>query len=523
MSHEIHADYSQTFLFPPCLEDWIPADHPARFIREFVEAQDLTELGFEQQAGGEGRPPYANDLLLKIWLYGYLGRIRATRQLEKACREHVSLLWLTGLNAPDHNTLWRFWAENRPALRKVFRASVQVAAVQGLIGMVCHAVDGTKLRAVVSRRTTEHREDLEKVLARVEEELEKMEAEIEAAELEPGGDYRLPEGLRGKEDLRRAILETLGKMRWAERAHLHPQEPEARLMPCEGRQDPGYNAQAVADAQAQIVVAAEVVNAESDNAQLIPMLEEVEANLGKVAETTVADGGYVSGEQLQEAEARGQAVVVAAGVETGGSQRGEYHSTKFTYDEAGDEVICPRGERLRFEGKVNKGGGREVRSYRCQSYEPCPGRGLCSSRRDGRRIEISPQYGALQRQRDQRQDPRYQALLRQRSGLIEPVFATIKQAMGFRRWTVRGLDNVRTQWALLCTAYNLRKLYSHWAEIRGPKKGNSAPPGGQAFRQRLPAAAQPHLAHRIDAELEPGLRSPRALLPPRLALSPIRA
>jgi transposase len=510
MSHEIHADYSQSFLFPPCLEDGVGADHPARFIREFVEALDLTELGFEQRACGEGRPPYANDLMLKIWLYGYLGRIRATRQLEKACKEHVSLRWLTGLKAPDHNSLWRFWGENRRALRKVFRASVKVAAEQGLIGMICHAVDGTKMRAVASRRTTEHREDLEKVLARVEEELDKMEAEMEAAELEPGGDYRLPEGLRKQEDLRRAILETLGKMRWAGRAHLNPQEAEARLMPCAGRQDPAYNAQAVADAQAQIVVAAEVVNEESDNAQLIPMLEAVEANLGKVAETTVADGGYVSGEQLQEAEARGQAVVVAAGAETGGPKRGEYDRTKFTDDEAADEVLCPRGERLRFEGMENKGGEREVRRYRCQSYEQCPVRALCSQRRDGRRIEISPQYGARQRQRDKRQDPRYKALMRQRSGLIEPVFATIKQAMGFRRWTVRGLDNVRTQWALLCTAHNLKKLYQHWTESRRRKKENSRPQGGQALLQRLAAAAQRQL----------GISSQRA---PLLAISPIRA
>ena len=373
---------------------------------------------------------------------------------------------------------------------------------------------------MASRRTTEHREDLEKLLAKVEEELGKMEAEIEAAELEVGGDYRLPEGLRKQEDLRRAILETLGKMRWAERAHLNPQEAEARLMPCEGRQDPAYNAQAVADAQAQIVVAAEVVNEESDNAQLIPMLEEVEANLGKVAETTVADGGYVSGEQLQEAEARGQAVLVAAGVETGGPPRGEYHSTKFTYDEAGNEVVCPRGERLRFEGMVNKGGEREVRSYRCQSYEQCPVRALCSQRRDGRRIEVSPQYGALQRQRDKRQDPRYKALMRQRSGLIEPVFATIKQAMGFRRWTVRGLDNVRTQWALLCTAHNLKKLYQHWAESRRPKKENSRPQGGRVLLRCLAAAIESLMALE---QRQLGLPSPRALLPPLLAISPIRA
>ena len=243
---------------------------------------------------------YANDLLLKVWLYGYLARIRATRELERACREHLSLLWLTGRQAPDHNTLWRFWQENGGALRKVFRAAVKVAAGQGLIGMICHAVEGTKIRAVASGRTMEHQEDLEKVLARVEEELARMEAEIEAAEQAPGGDYRLPAGLREAENLRAAIRESLGKMRRAERAHLHPQEPEARLMPCEGRNDPAYNAQAVVDAQAGIIVAEEAVTAEADNAQLVPMLEEVEANLGGVAQGNgggwrVRFGGAVGG------------------------------------------------------------------------------------------------------------------------------------------------------------------------------------------------------------------------------------
>jgi len=212
MGHEIRADYEQIDLLPQCLEDWVPRDHPARFIREFVDALDLRALGFVGHESEEGRPPYANDLLLKVWLYGYLGRIRATRQLERACREHLSLIWLTGRHAPDHNTLWRFWAANRKALRGVFRAGVKVAAAQGLVGMICHAVDGTKIRAAASPRTMEHEEDLEKLLARVEASIAEMEKAVEAAEAEEGGEYRLPERLQQARELRAAIRESLGKM-----------------------------------------------------------------------------------------------------------------------------------------------------------------------------------------------------------------------------------------------------------------------------------------------------------------------
>jgi transposase len=319
MSGEIRANYDEIFLLPPCIEDWVGRDHPARFIREFVEALDLHGLGFRERQSEEGRPPYGNDLLLKAWLYGYLARIRSTRDLERACREHLSLIWLTGRHEMDHCTLWRFWHENRKALRAVFRSAVKVAAEQGLVGMICHAVDGTKIRAASSRRTLEHREDLEKLLARVEA----------------------------------------------------------------GR--------AETDAQAGIIVAQTTVNAESDNAQLVPMLEETQANLGKAAAETVGDGGYASAQQLGKAAEREYEVLLAPGVETGGEKRGEYGSSKFEYDGAADEVICPQGQRLKFEGVKKKSAKQPaVRSYHCEGYAQCSVRALCSRRRTGRRIEISP-------------------------------------------------------------------------------------------------------------------------------------
>ena len=463
MSQEIRANYDQIDLLPQCLEDWVSADHPARFIREFVDALDLAELGFEQRESEEGRPNYAADLLLKAWWYGYLARIRSTRELERACREHLSLVWLTGRHAPDHNTLWRFWKENREALRQVFRQGVRVAAASGLVGLLCHAVDGTKIRAAASRRGLAHRPELEAALGRVEESIREMERAVEEAEAQEEGEYRLPEELQEAKRLRQTIEAALGKMQEVKRDHLHPQEPEARVMPCEGRTELGYNAQVAVDEASGLIVAQDVVNEENDHHQLVPMLDEVKENLGAVAEETVADGSYNSAVGLGEAAAKGYAVLVNLGHEAGAKRGGPYHSSHFRYAGSADVVLCPRGERLEFERvKRNQRWPYAVRAYRCASFRDCPVRAACSQDARGRQIEISPHHQALERQRAKQHDPEKQKLLRKRKTIVEPIFGVIKQARGFRRWTVRGLENVKTQWSLICAACNLKKMYKAW-------------------------------------------------------------
>jgi hypothetical protein len=138
-----------------------------------------------------------------------------------------------------------------------------------------------------------------------------------------------------------------------------------------------------------------------------------------------------------------------------------------------------------------KGKGRQrpaVRVYKCQQhYQECPVRALFSPRQDGRRIELNPLRSALMWQRAKRQDPVQQALLRRRKAIVEPVFATLKQAMGFRRWTVRGLENVRTQLAMLCTTCNLKKPYKHWAARQRAGTGNPQSPGSTASLRLLAA------------------------------------
>ena len=167
MTRSIAPDYGQQFLLPPALEDWVPSDHPARFLREFVEQLDLAALGFAMPMAIDGRPAYAPSLLLKIWLYGYFHRIRSTRKLEAACRDHLPLLWLAGLIAPDHNSLWRFWRDNKEALRAIFKQTVHLALKTGAVGLALQALDGTKIQAACSGPKGWSKEYMEKLLAQL--------------------------------------------------------------------------------------------------------------------------------------------------------------------------------------------------------------------------------------------------------------------------------------------------------------------------------------------------------------------
>lgn len=470
MAQPIAPDYGQQFLFPPALEDWVPADHPARFLREFVDQLDLPALGFAMPAATDGRPPYAPSLLLKIWLYGYFHRIRATRKLEVACREHLSLLWLTGFIQPDHNSLWRFWRDNQKALRTIFKQTVQLALRTGAVGLALQALDGTKIEAAASSYSGWSKDFLGKLLAQLEVALDQIEMQVlEAnAEASPTAGYRLPAGLAQRQALREEIQKGLAQLEADGRQHYHPVEPDARRMKLgNGTNRYAYNAQAVADAQGGVLVACEVTREETDHRQLVPMIEQARQNLAEAAQdtVTVADSGYGAGADLAAAAAAGLRVLVPP-AESREARDPAYAAERFHYDPQRKSVTCPRGHRLDWEGRSTKH-GRLVDRYRCRVRD-CPVRDQCTGDRHGRHVDIWEHTAEVQAMRQRLQELINRQLLRQRREIIERRFGQIKQHDGFRRWTVWGLEAVRTQWALLCATLNLRELYRRWRQQQPP-------------------------------------------------------
>jgi len=466
MSYEIEANYEEQWLFPPSLEDLLPAGHPARLVREFVDFLDLKELGFQTRIAEQGRPNYSASLLVKVFLYGYMNRIRSCRGLERACMNDMGMLWLTGMNDPDHTTLWRFWNDNRAALRKLFRQLLQIAVRANLVGMVLHAVDGTKILSQASETEGWHRSSLEEKLKKLDRAIDEILQQTEQAGTSSGGENRLPEPLQERQQLRQLIQTQLKELDDKGRDHLQPKDEDARVMKCGSRKKFAYNAQVVVDQQSKLIVASDVVTDESDNAQLVPMLEQVKENTGEVAEQTASDAGYFAIFELAGAEEKQFPVLMNLGESVMGSEDQPYHASRFVYEADKDQCICPRGEVLKFVRIRPRDKARpyDAREYRCRSYESCPVRWQCSPSKTGRTVHIHPKHDALVRQREKLKDDGMRAMLKQRGGIVEPVFGWAKEVMGFRRWTCRGLDKVKTQWVFLCTAMNLLRLHKFWVE-----------------------------------------------------------
>lgn len=456
-------------MLPPTLDELVPTDHPARFVAEFVDALDRsswTEMGIDLEGEALGAPGYHPRALLSVWIYGFMTGVRSSRKLEGACRDQIPYLWLTGWQHPDHNTLWRFYRTHRLAMRKLLKQTVRTSVKMGLVDLALQAVDGTKIAANAAKDRTHDRAGLEKVLERTEAAILELEAQNEG-----GGDedvVRLPGELTQKEALRKQVREAMDQLEDG-RERINLTDEDAVLM--KGRQGivVGYNAQAMAspldadktEVSGFLITAADVTDDPDDHSQLMPMIEKALEMTGERAQLTAADGGYHSGANLEQCEQHKVRVVMPESQ----SLTNPYHKDNFSYDPQTDSFMCPQAHSLEFRGIKHRSDRFSTRVYRAnaQVCRVCPAFGICTQdSRQGRAVETGPHENILRRHRAWMATEEAKAAYKQRKQLVEPVFGVVKEQQGARRFLLRGLGNVRSEWALLATAFNLRTLCRVW-------------------------------------------------------------
>jgi hypothetical protein len=244
--------------------------------------------------------------------------------------------------------------------------------------------------------------------------------------------------------------------------HAHPQELEAEMVGSDRRPVLGYNAQAVVDHESDLIVAIGLSRAGSDNHLLVPMLAQVTRVLGAVAERTVADAGYFSGEQIAEAHMRKLPVLVEVQEQ---GERGVYPKSRFTYDAARDGYTCPAGKWVPKQSTRQPSGKTPyvVKVYRCDPSD-CPLRAECTKSKVGRIIKRTPYEADVERQAATNLQPRNAIARSLRKETVEHIFGCIKSNDGFDRFTVGGPLKALAQWALAATALNLRKLWGAWCD-----------------------------------------------------------
>lgn len=466
----------QTYLLPPAIDDWVPDDHPIRFVAVFVDGlsrAEWLELGIVPEGEARGAPAYDARLLLAVWLAGVMDGIRSCRALERACQDQISFRWLTGNQVPDHNTLWRFYRAHRDEIARLVRKTVRTAAQAGLVDLALLAVDGSKVAGSARRDRTMTAEELEALATRTEDIITELEAANAGEDAGPTT-VRLPAELQSMQALRDRIAaaqERVSDADGAERVNLT--DPDTRLHKTRQGYVTGYNAQAGVvradlgpdQAGGLLMVATDVISAQDDHGQLVPMLEQSRANLGAAPAVLAADGGYHSTATVAACARQGQVVVMP---ESQGEARtaAPYHGSQFAYDAETDRFTCPHGHRLSYRGQKQRRDKPRVRVYRPEAgtCRSCPAFGDCTTNwRHGRELELRLEHVALRQHRAWMTTEQAQTLSARRKSLVEPVFGILKERLGLKRFQLRGLAAVRAEWNLLAAGFNLRTLARAWA------------------------------------------------------------
>ncbi len=465
MSYQRGHDRSQVEMLPPCLEDYVAPNAPARFIDAFVEGLDFQALGFTHaQAAATGRPPYHPADLLKLYLYGYLNRIRSSRRLEAEAARNLEVIWLLRGLKPDFKTIADFRRDNRKAFKPLFRDFNLLCRQMSLFGAELVAIDGSKFKAVNNSRRNYSQEQLrelmQKIESRIEDYLQQLDTQDEQAQGVAGapttGDLKEKiEQLKASKGRYRQLLEPLQEKGQNE---VSLSDPDSRKMKGpHGEHFIGYNVQVAVDAKHDLIVVEEVSQCASDRNQLAAIATEAKAELAVASLKAVADKGYHEADQLEACEKAGIETFVPEQGTTSGQGKGGvkiFPKERFSYEASSDTYLCPAGQQLARYSEC-KSRGKDIIHYANRAAcGSCSLKAQCTSgthRMIGRR----PNHAVLERAAQRAKE--HPQIIAERKTIVEHVFGSMRN-WHHDRFLLKGLEKVRAEFSLNALVYNLRRV-----------------------------------------------------------------
>lgn len=453
---------SQATLFPDLLDEYITPENPVRFIEAFVAGLDLGALGFERAVPAEtGRPGYHPGDLLRLYLYGYLNRVRSSRRLEQECERNVEVMWLVRKLRPDFKTIADFRKDNRQAIRRVCREFTVVCRQLELFGGELVAVDSSQFKAVNSRQRNFTAAKLTRTLRRIEERIEEYlsaldgndAAAVESRALSAADLQAKIETLRERQSRYQELereLEASGE------GQVSLTDSDSRAMARgKGLGQVGYNVQAAVDAKHKLIVAHEVTNEVTDRDQLAGMAKQAKAGLGTEQLAVVADMGYAHGHEVRECLGHGITPYVAKQNTSANAKLGLFGKERFRYERAHDCYWCPAGQQLTFRFQTREL-GRDIRYYTTAACRTCEMKPHCTRNQASRRITRWVDEHVLEEMAQRvAANP---GIMRKRKVLAEHPFGVIKHAFGYGHFLMRGLESVRAEMSLSVLAFNIRRV-----------------------------------------------------------------
>jgi transposase len=424
------------------MRSWLPDDHLAWFVSDVVDRLDLSQLADEYLHLAGGRPGFHPVMMVKLLVYAYCVGVPSSRQIERKTYEDIAFRVLAAGYHPDHTAIAKFRSRHLSALSDFFVQVLMLAKQMGLVKLGHVALDGTKVRANASKHKAMSYDRMSKRLdelrSEVGELLKRAEAADEAEDKKYGKGRRgdeIPKELRFKQSRINKIEEAKAALEkrareeakasgkvdddgnptggGAGRSRTQPgtpkpkqqrnfTDPESRIMRDGATKsfEQAYNAQAGVDCDSQIIVSADVTQDANDKQQLLPMVEQIEENLGEIPDRVLADSGYFSTDNVEYVDGNFMEPFICR--------------DRTKHSEKPEPAV--RGRIPNDMSAVDK---------MCRRLKTKAGKKTYSKRKES----------------------------------VEAVFGQIKQARGFRQFLLRGFEKVRAEWRLICLGHNLLKMW----------------------------------------------------------------